>query len=219
MEVFRELFLRGESEQLAALMDDVEKSLPLGWERDRTIEEQLRTVVARTEPTYSFVHNREGRFPAATIYITEKERGLYFVANTVPLRKRQLSYGEANALLEEFGERIVRPCAEKRGVTVELTACHADLSDWLSDVAAGKLRRFSLTASRNTGSVLPQDQERWFDFILTAKAEGSRLDASTLRRWLIENEDWSPEIADRLAAEYAFGGELLTFCDSRRAGA
>jgi hypothetical protein len=40
----------------------------------------------------------------------------------------------------------------------------------------------------------------------------------TLRRWLIENEGWSPEIADQLAGEYAFGGELLTFSESNRGG-
>jgi hypothetical protein len=219
MEVFRDLFLRGEREQLAGLMDDVEKSLPSGWERDRTIEEKLRTLASRTEPTYAFAHNRDDRLPAATIYITEKEPGVFFVGNIVPLRKHQLSHGESNRLLEEFCERILRPLAEPRGVQVELTSCHADLGDWLSDTAAEKLRNFSMTASRNSGSVRPADQERWFDFIVTAKSEGSRLDSRTLRRWLIENEGWSPEIADRLAGEYAFGEELLTFSDSRRGGA
>jgi hypothetical protein len=219
MEVFRDLLIRGEREQVAALMDDVEKSLPPGWVRNRVMEGQLRTLTMRTKPTYSFAHDRDNRFPSATIYITEKEPGLFFVPNIVPIKKHRLSYGESNALLEEFGERIVRPCAEKMGVHVELTACQADLRDWLSDKVAEKLRTFSMTASKNSGSVLPLDKEHWLDFIVTAHGEGSRLDPSTLRRWLIENEGWSPEIAGQLAGEYAFGGELLTFSQSRRAEA
>jgi hypothetical protein len=219
MEVFRDLFLRGESEQLAKLMDEVEKSLPPGWVRDRTIEGQLRALAETAKPTYSFVHERDNRFPAATIYLREEEPGILVAANVVPLKKHRLSYGETNSLLEEFGERIVGPSAEKMGVQIELTACQADLSDWLSDTVAEKLRTFSMTASRNSGSALPLDKERRFDFIMTAHGEESRLDARTLRRWLIENEGWSPEIADQLAGEYAFGGELLTFSQNRRAGA
>ena len=56
MEVFRDLFLRGESEQLAALMDDVEKSLSSGWVRDRTTEGILRATSLWTKPVYSFFH-------------------------------------------------------------------------------------------------------------------------------------------------------------------
>ena len=183
------------------------------------MEGKLRTLALRTRPTYSFTHDREDRFASATIYITAREPGLFFVSNIVPIRKHQLSYGESNALLEEFYERIVRPCAEKLGVRVELTTSKADLSDWLSDEAAEKLRTFSMTANKRAGFLLPRDQERWLDFIVTTHREGRQLDASTLRRWLIENEGWSPEIADQLAGKYAFGGELLTFSESNRAGA
>jgi hypothetical protein len=219
MEVFRDMLIRGETGQIAALMDEVEASLPKGWLRDRAIEGKLRTLAMRTKPTYSFAHDRDDRFPAATIYITEKEPELFFVSNIVPIKKHQLSYGESNALLEEFYERILRPCAEKMGVRAELTECQADLSDWLSDESAVKLRTFSMTANKRAGFLLRRDQERWLDFIVTTHREGRRLDASTLRRWLIENEGWSPEIAEQLAGEYAFGGELLAFSESNGAGA
>src|SRR5262249_3255806 len=163
------------SKQLAELMDEVEKSLPPGWVRDRTIEGQLRALAEMTKPTYSFVHERDNRFPAATIYLREEEPRVLVAANVILLNKHRLSYGETNALWEEFVERIVGPCAEKRGVQCELTACQTALSDWLSDAVAEKLRTFSMTASRNSGSGLTVDKERWFDFIMTAHGEGSRL--------------------------------------------
>ena len=63
MQVFRVLFLKASnSEQLAVLMDEVEKSLKPGWERDRTLENDLRTDVFRTKPVYCFVQGR-GRPP------------------------------------------------------------------------------------------------------------------------------------------------------------
>jgi hypothetical protein len=76
-----------------------------------------------------------------------------------------------------------------------------------------------MMANKHAGFLLTRDQERWLDFIVTTHRAGSRLDASTLRRWLIENEGWSPEIAGQLAGEYAFGGELLTFSESHSARA
>jgi hypothetical protein len=213
MKVFREMFLRGESEQLVALMSEVEKSLPPGWKRYKSRVNPVIDSILMTESPYRFEHSQDDFLPSATVYLDEKGPGCLSVSNIRPHTKPQLTYDEYNSILELFCDRIVRPCAEKRGVRVELTACHANLSDWLSGTAVEKLRTFSTTASRNTGSVLPTDQERWFDFIITAHNEGSELDASTLRRWLIEDEGWSPEIADHLAGEYAFGGRLLSFTE------
>jgi hypothetical protein len=219
MEIFRDLYLRGESEQLAALMDEVGKNLPPGWVRDRAIEGQLRALAETTKPTYSFVHKRDNRFPAASIYLREEEPGLLVSANIVPRDKHRLSYGEYNAILEEFCERIVRPYAERRGVHVELTTDQADLNNWLSDKAAEKLRVFSTMAIKDIGCLHPLDHDRWIDFIVAAHDDRSRLDAPTLRRWLTELEGWRPQIADQLVSEYVFGGELLAFSQNRRAGA
>jgi hypothetical protein len=67
--------------------------------------------------------------------------------------------------------------------------------------------------------LLPQDKERWLAFIAAAHQEKSQLNASTLRRWLVEVEGWSPEIAEQLAGEYSFGADLLKFTESRAVGA
>jgi hypothetical protein len=217
MEILRDLIIRGESEQLAALMDDVEKSLPPGWVRDRLIEGELRALSATAKPTYSFVHNRDDRFPAATIFFREQEPGLLTAANIAPLKRHRLSHRQYNTILEEFCERAIRPCAEKRGVPIELTTNQGDMSDWLSDAAAEKLRTFSTLSIQDIGCIRPEDRERWIDFIVTAHRYGSRLAPSTLRRWLVEIEGWSPGLADQLTAEYVFGGDILSF--SERVGA
>ncbi len=213
MEVFREMSIHGDdSEQLAALMDEVEKSLPRGWRRNKWGDDIRLSSFIETGSVDCFEHSQEDSLPSASIYLDEKEPGSLLVSNIRPHNKRQLSYDEYNPILEVFSD-IVRPCAENRGVRVELTSCHADLRDWLSNTSVEKLRTFSTTASRNTGAALPIDRQRWLDFIVTAHREGSQLDATMLRRWLIEIGDWAPETAERLAGEFAFGEKLLSFTE------
>jgi hypothetical protein len=168
---------------------------------------------------FCFSYEGDERLPSATILLIEDVPGLLVLPNIAPRAKYRLSIAEFNALLEEFAERFLRPCAESLGVQVDVTSGNRELGHWLSDAAAAKFRRFSERANRRAGYLLPPDRERWLEFILEAHRERSRLDASTLRRWLVEIEDWSPEVADQLAREYAFGEELLTFSESHRAGA
>jgi hypothetical protein len=219
MQVFRVLFLKAaNSERLSALVDEVEKSLKPGWKRDRALEKSLRADVFSTKPVYCFAKDEHDRLPSATVYLLEETPGNLVLSNIIPRKQYQLTYDEYDSILEEFVS-IVRPCADKNDVLVNLTRSQADLRDWLSNTAAEKLRTFSTRANKRAGFLLPSDEERWLDFIVTARREGSTLDASNLRRWLVEVEGWSPEIAEQLAGEYAFGGKLLTFSESRGVGA
>jgi hypothetical protein len=219
MEVFREMKIWGDSEQVAALMDKVEKALPDDWQRHRTSEGSTQAYMVGAKSLYCFVHNQDDELPSATVYMAETTTnpGVLAAANIHPHKKRQLTHEEYNSILLVFYE-MVQTCAQEMGLRVDLTSSQADLSEWLSDKAAMKLRAFSTSANKSAGFLLTNEYERWFDFIVTAHGERSRLDSSTLRRWLVEIEGWSPEIADQLAGEYAFGGELLTFTDSRRGG-
>ena len=43
---------------------------------------------------------------------------------------------------------------------------------------------------------------------------GAKGHPRALRRWLVEVEDWPPEVAEQLAVEYEYGRELLAFASS-----
>jgi hypothetical protein len=215
MEVFRDLYLHGDREQVAAVIAEVERSLTGGWTRDSVAEEGMRSLMAGSV-TYCFFCTREAGRPGARVFLAEKEAVLFYVSNVVPYQQHQLSYREYNAILEEFCERFLLPHAERAGLRVELTATQADLSNWLSPPVAERLRKFSLCANKSTGSSHPSDRERWNDFVVAAHRDHSSLDAYTLRRWLIEVEGWPPEVAARLALEYEYGRELLAFSEGRR---
>jgi hypothetical protein len=104
-------------------------------------------------------------------------------------------------------------------LTIVLTEVQVGLDDWMSPATAEKLRTFSTCANKSTGAAHPSDRERWNAFVLSAYQDGSRMDASALRRWLVEAEGWPAEVADQLALEYAFGRELLTFAEEHRRSA
>jgi hypothetical protein len=215
MEVFRDLYLHGDREQVAAVIAEVERALTGGWTRDSAAEEGMRSLTAGSV-TYCFCCTREADRPAVRVFLAEKEPGLFYVSNVVPYQQPQLSYREYNAILEEFYERFLRPHAERAGLRVELTSTQEDLGNWLSPAVAERLRKFSLCANKSTGASHPSDRERWNDFVVAAHRDRSSLNAWTLRRWLIEAEDWPPEVAGQLALEYEYGRELLAFSEGRR---
>lgn len=216
MQVFRELFIMGSSEHLAATVAEVERSLTGGWTRDRAEEERMRPLATRGQPTCCFSRAKEEGRPAATVFLTEKKPGTWYASNVIPRSKHQLSYDEYNDILGEFCDRFVRPAADRTGARVDLTTTRADLEHWLPTAAAEKLRAFAATANKSTGAAHPRDRERWNDFVMAAHEGRGRLDSSTLRRWLIEIEGWPVEVADQLAGEFEFGQELLAFADGRR---
>ncbi len=219
MHVFREMFIRGEPDRLVATLTEIEQSLSGGWFRDTDTERQLAALPTAVHSSCFGCFDDGGDRPGATVILTTKTPDLLYVSNLIPHSRRRLDYDQYNRVLEEFYQRFVKPAAAKTGTVAELMDTQADLEQWLSSVAAEKLRRFSSCANKGTGASHPQDRERWNDFVLAAYQYRSTLDASTLRRLLIEVEDWPPEVADQLAVEYEYGRELLAFADGHRRSA
>jgi hypothetical protein len=219
MEVLREIYIQTSGlEQIEVFVGELEKSLPPGWVRDRNLEAEVGHSVSSGR-LFFFNYDGDDRFPRTTIFLVEDEPTRLRLSSIFFRSSRELDIRRFNDLLEEFYRSIIEPCAERMGVRVELTSGDEDLSHWLSDAALDKFRRFSSSADKRAGYLLSRDRERWLEFVLAAHRERSRLDAGTLRRWLIEVERWSPEVADILAGQYAFAEELLTFSESHRAGA
>jgi hypothetical protein len=219
MKKFRNLILRGESEQLRATMEEVARRLSDGWSRNTEIEKRLRSTAVSDEPAYCFSCEQREQRPAASVFFDHEKSDVLYVPNVIPRDQRQLSIDEYNVILAEFYERFVSPAAACTGVRSELTDTHGDLSRWLSSEAIQKFRTFAMTASRTTGSALQTDQDCWMDFIVAAHRDNSSLDARMLQRWLTEEENWAPEVAARLAFEYEIGRKVLAFSEGRRRSA
>ena len=219
MHVFRELLIRGEPDHLTATLTEIERNLSEGWFRDEETERQLAALPTAVRSSCFGCFDDRGNRPGATVILTAKSPDVLYVSNIIPHSRRRLDYDQYNRVLGEFYDRFVQPAAARTGTVAELTDTQADLERWLSPAAAEKLHQFLSCANKGTGASLPQDRERWNDFVLSAYQDGSTLDASILRRWLVEVEDWPPEVADQLAVEYHYGRELLAFADGHRRSA
>jgi hypothetical protein len=219
MQVFRELYIRGEPEQLAATAKIICDSVSGDWSRDTEVEERVRRKTYTSEgPTYCFKRNQNGLRRAARLFLLQKDDTLLWVSNIVPEELGQLSYSEYNAIMEEFVELFVRSAADQTGAQIELTKADEDLEDWMSPETAKKLRQFCWLANKSTGSGHPADKERWHDFIVSVHREGRDLDSTTLRRWLHASGEWDEEFSHMLAREYEFARELLARADKQSVG-
>jgi hypothetical protein len=215
MEVFRDLYVKADADTMASAIAEMEKSLPAGWSRDKAAEDRIKKFSDPINPIfYCFACQQEKRRPAAMLVLAQKDAETFYVSNILPLERGQLKRPEYNRVLEEFYDRIFKPHAEKVGLPHKVTEPEADLHRWMDEATAKLLRSFSARANKATGASHHSDRERWNAFVLSAHRSGSKLDSSTLKRWLVEAEDWSPDIAQELAIEYESGRDLLDYAFS-----
>ena len=217
MKVYQDYSVRGTPEALESLMRDVEASLANGWTRDALREGHLEPRDASMKRCF-VCDKRENREEGSLFLIAFEEKELQ-VTNIVPSEdKRHLSYDEYNYILQEFHSQFVSPHAAKHGVLVELSDSDVGLSQWLTEDAEKKLKRFSHAANKATCAAHPNDRERWYDFLIAAHREKSSLDYESLRRWLHEEERWGEVESAELASDYESSRLLLAYYDQECRG-
>jgi hypothetical protein len=215
MNVFRDLYISADAATMEAAVAEMEHSIPTGWARDKVAEARTLAFSSITKRiNYCFACKQEKRRPAAMVILAQKDPGTFYISNIIPIERHQLQHVEYNSVLEDFYERVFRPVAEKSNLRHKVTGGEAGLDSWMDEQTAELLRTFSTCANKGTGASHPNDRERWNAFIHAAHKTGSKLDPSTLARWLVEEEDWPPEIAEQLAFEYESGRRLLAYASS-----
>lgn len=216
MNVFRDLYINANAETMATAVGGIERALPAGWIRDKAAEASSQAFPASTKRvSYCFACNKEKRRPAAMLVLAQKDPTVFYISNIIPKERHQLEYAEYNRVFEDFYEQVFKPYAENAKLAYDVTGEEAELERWMDEPTADLLRAFSRGANKGTGASHPNDRERWNAFMLSAHRSGSKLDPSTLARWLVEAENWSPETAEQLALEYESGRGLLVYAVSR----
>jgi hypothetical protein len=207
MKVYQNLVFRGTRPALEQFVSEIEHLLDNGWTRDYAREGEVRTPALGR--MYCFACTALGSRPASELFLVNSDGDLH-VSNV--LSDSALTYDQYNAIVQEF-HRFAVPAAESAGVSVDLGEPDFRIENCLDPRTAKLLRSFSALANR---SILhPLDRERWNQFVTAAHREGTRLSASMLRRWLIEEEKWPEDVASSLAVEYEHARELLGVYESQ----
>jgi len=178
-----------------------------GWVRERSKDDEMKRTGQGV--WFSFTLTGHKSLPPAYLFLTQKSPGVLHVPNIISPARDRLNFDDYNDILNSFRDDVLRHVHPQNAIDVSLTGTTVDLRLQLPQRVYEPLHLFSVAANRITGSSHPLDRERWMDFLITSVEEGVTLDAHTLSRWLIEEEQWEPDQASRLAEEYEFGRDLL----------
>ena len=204
MKVYKEVSVKGKKDLLIEFSKSIVEYLNDNWK----VEKQEARFSEYLELTYTGT-----LMPKATVflYTYRYEREYIKVVNIIPIEKNELNYDEYNSLLTECYELLLEPCAKNVGLKINITSDQVNMRIYMTKESEEKLKRFSNSANKSTGSGHPLDKKRWNDFICQSYIDGSKRTSEILERWLIEEENWSEDVAYKLAIEYEQGIELLGY--------
>jgi hypothetical protein len=195
----------------------IKENLPVGWSRDNEVEqasmerhkydrdkiEEIICMVAPSTKDHPKIKIMLGRYSQQIEILNFYSEGI-----------GSLSCKLANIVLDALFKTTIKKAVEKSGVSYVKKGGEQTIEELAGEETAKKLKVFSSGANKNTGSSHPLDQARWFDFIISAHNNYSKLSVTNLRRWLIEN-GWPEENACDLAIEYEFSKDLLNKYDEK----
>jgi len=210
--VFSDLTLEGPADGRSPLRQALIAAAEAPWVFDRRRSEEVMRNTISGDDVLVFVRKPADDLPGASLTLNATDRG-YYVPNVVPVTTGELTRDQYNAILRDFADRIVSPVATRHAYSVNLTAAHQGLGDWVSSAVAQALRTFSAAANKSTGANHPLDQRRWFAFILAAHRGHSDMDPERLARWLHEVDGWDQNSAHHLAGDYERSIALLSYAD------
>lgn len=209
MKTFQNLFIDLNGYDIEKFVDLLTKNCGKNWKRAVAREENARYF---NEQAFAFDYIGENELQNAGLTLFEKEPSVWYVPNIVPIVSGQLSIDEYNKLLIDFKETLVDSAVQNTSIKVELTKDQVFLEDILGKEAVDALKRFSSGANKSTGHAHPCDEERWFEFLLSAQKIEKKQVSEVLEATLKE-QGWSEEWAHELACEFEYSEKLLDFAN------
>lgn len=209
MKTFQNLYIDLNGYDIESFIAQLTKNCGSNWKRAVEREENAKYF---GEKAFAFEYVGENGLPNAGLTLFEKDQGVWYVPNIVPIESGQLSIDEYNKLLINFKESLVDPAVQDTAIKVELTKDQVFLEDIVGKKAADALKRFSSAANKSTGHSHPRDEERWFEFLLVTQKSKKELSFDVLEAILIE-QGWSEEWAHDLACEFEYSEKLLDFAN------
>ena len=214
MKQFKNLDITGPDDGLRALINHISENLPAGWNRDHKAEAVLDRLMREKgeEAGFAFVRDAKDNDPPSGLFL-DYDIGRLHVPNIVPQESGALSIAQYNRILDEFAEILRNNLPANGELAMNTTTDDFTITNLISPKAEELLKRFSGCANKSTGSAHPRDFQRWAAFLVRLHREGSDLPVDILERWLTEELNWAPDMANKLVLEYEFALGLLRIYD------
>lgn len=207
MKTFQNLYIDLNGYDIESFIAQLTKNCGSNWKRAVEREENAKYF---GEKAFAFEYVGENGLPNAGLTLFEKDQGVWYVPNIVPIESGQLSIDEYNKILIDFKSSLVDPAVQNTPIDVELTKSEVFLEDIVGKEAADALKRFSFAANKSTGHSHPCDEKRWFEFLLAILKSEKEPSFDLLKTTLME-QGWSEEWAHDLACEFEYSEKLLDF--------
>lgn len=109
---FKELYIRGNDENLRNFHDTIAGTINRNWSfrRDSFLEREF----------LFFRYSGDELHPAAEVSLTLKNNGCYYIPNIVPIEKQELSVEEYNNMVDFFKQDIVDPYVTAQPTDIEV---------------------------------------------------------------------------------------------------
>jgi hypothetical protein len=219
LKTFQELVVKGEREDLSSFFEDLTRDLERkGWVRDTNREKEYAKYTLGYDGIFIKTPRLEGDLKAEITLISEKSQNEYKTVNIIPLNKPSLDYDEYNEILKIFYDSFIKDRYKKHNLKVEISEPKTSLDKHLSHDSMKLLEAFSHLANKSTGSAYPSDHKRWNEFIINVFKGGEELPTDIFRRWLIEVDGWSEDVAEELVIEFDHSIDLLRQYNKENAG-
>ena len=217
MHIYKELLFEGDKIALDSFKRTAPSLIKQDWKCPKT------DIMMADYIVFDYIGDKVDQAEVSIYYGRDSWRDGYIkVTNIVPLVKDQLSVEEYNAVLDLFYEEIIIP-NESKLTGIKIVGPESDEFNplkYISEEALNKLMRFCKYANKTTGSIHPNDEERWFDFICQTVDDNQMFDFDTLFHFLMDEDYWGKKPSDFIGAMglYAWdeelAGELATEYDN-----
>jgi hypothetical protein len=210
-ERFHNLKIIGSYDEIEKLIHLIEQNLHNGWTRNKDMEDSRERDKRSLLTERIFTHYEENKSVRCNIFFAyDKNQHLKLLnicllsegANNV---KKESNETLQNTILQEFYDTFILSCDEEAGVRIKYDK-EISVDGSMSETVAQAFKSFTFMA--NKSSLHPNDQERFYDFIIQAHIEGSLLEEDEIA-YLLQIEGWWEEKSIELSSEYRFGRELL----------
>lgn len=209
MKKFKDVFIKIEDKSIIDFIKKITDTTNSYWSRAYESEENSKYL---GEIAFSFKRSGDNILPDAGLSIFQKENDIWYIPNVVPLEKGQLNHEEYNTIITDFYNSCLKPVALELKIDIEITSDSLTEEDVVGSEAGKLLKKFSSLANKSTGSSHPNDQERWFAFIVETCKKDKYVNTSDLVRVLCE-QGWSEDSAHKLVIEYDFARDLITYME------
>lgn len=216
MKFYKRLCVNGRQNVLIDILSKWKSTPVADWAFDKASSDDYASNIFLKRDCVACFTYRPSNLDTAKLWITIS-KGQLIIANITPLLSTKLEMDEYNDIFDDFCDKFVKSLSTRDDIDIIIQEAEPSLADIANEETAEALMKWEGTCNKDNGNLHTLDEERWFDFVITAAKTKSPLTLEDLKKWLIEDCGWYDEdTIDRLLLEYENERRLLEYSMKRK---